>query len=56
MFDTFSQLIDISGRILKEFKAVSEGQTLELEGISKGTYLLKIQSGNQIDSKKLIVK
>jgi uncharacterized delta-60 repeat protein len=50
------QLFDLSGKLLKKFKAVSEGQILELDGISKGTYLIKILSDNQIDSKKLIVK
>lgn len=50
------QILDLSGKIVKEFKSISTHHTLELGAISKGTYLVKIHSGNKIHSKKLLVK
>lgn len=50
------QIIDLTGKMVQEFNSVQNNQTLNLGSIPKGTYILKIQSGNFTESKKLIVK
>ena len=48
---------DISGRLLKTFNQISSDRsTLNLNGFAAGTYILKIQSGKKLITKKVIIK
>ncbi len=50
------QILDLSGKLIQEFKSVQDNQRIDLRAISKGTYLLRIKSNGKAESKKLIVK
>lgn len=50
------QIFDLSGKLIRKFEKMHDKQKIDLDPISKGTYLIKIKSGNWDDPKKLIVK
>ncbi len=51
--DNTIQIFDLSGKSIREFKAVRDNQKIELGAIPKGIYLIKI---NDSETKKLIVQ
>lgn len=54
--DNTIQIFDLLGKSIREFKAVRDNQQIELGAISKGIYLIRIQSEDFVEIKKLIVK
>lgn len=50
------QILDLSGKTIREFSRVADNQMLDLGLIPKGIYLIKIQYGDFVETKKLIVK
>lgn len=46
-------LYDLSGRIVKEYNAVSE--SISVSGLQKGIYMMQVFSGNETQSQKIIV-
>lgn len=50
------EILDLTGKIIQEFKSVQNNQTLNLGAITKGTYIIKINSNDKTETKKLIVK
>src|SRR5690606_3617344 len=54
--DNAIQIFDLSGKSVREFKGIKNNQALNLGLISKGIYLIKIQSDEFIETKKLIIK
>ncbi|SMC37373.1 T9SS type A sorting domain-containing protein [Moheibacter sediminis] len=49
-------IIDLTGKTILEFSSVQNNQTLNLGSIPKGIYIIKINSKNKTETKKLIVK
>lgn len=50
------EIYDLNGRKLKAFKDVSSNRAISVKDLNKGIYLVKIQSGETFEVKKLIVK
>jgi hypothetical protein len=48
------EIYDLAGRLVKSTSNISNG--ISVSEFSKGIYLLKIQSGKSVNSKKLIIK
>jgi hypothetical protein len=49
------KLMDLNGRILTETSASNSIVNINLEGISKGIYFIKVQTGNNITTKKIVI-
>ncbi|KOS07264.1 hypothetical protein AM493_15380 [Flavobacterium akiainvivens] len=48
------QIIDFSGRVVSQYHNVN--QSVSLSGIATGTYLVKLVSGQQVETQKIIIK
>ena len=55
-FDSEISIIDVHGKTVFEISVIinSISKSLELKSIAKGIYFLKIKTGNQIETHKLI--
>ncbi len=49
------QLFDLNGKILKEFNAVQDGQSLNIQDISSGVYLIHIDGKYPVKPIKLVI-
>ncbi|HUH35859.1 MAG TPA: Omp28-related outer membrane protein [Moheibacter sp.] len=51
------QVYDITGKLMRTFKDLNTNKTqVELSNFNKGTYILKIQTGQSVTTKKVIIK
>lgn len=55
LFD-YARLIDISGRILKEYRPISKEFSIDISSFSNGIYLLQLKNDNGNYSKKVIIR
>ncbi len=51
---TFIDLVDISGKLIKTFYAAGQVSTLDLQGITAGSYFIRVQNGTTTESMKFI--
>ena len=49
-------LFDVAGKIIKSFILQGRNNTLDLLGIAKGIYQLKIFTDNSIQTKKIMIQ
>ena len=54
--DTTIDLLDLGGGIIKQSVNVNSEGTISLEGISAGTYLIRLLKGNKSITTRLIVQ
>jgi hypothetical protein len=50
------QLMSIHGQEIKQINTTSSETVLNLSGLAKGVYLLKIQSGENTSVKRIVVE
>lgn len=50
------EILDLTGKLIKNFKVVIDKQNLDLTGIAKGIYIIKIKTNNYEETKNLIVQ
>ena len=50
------QLVDMSGQVVKSFILTNSANSFSIAGISKGLYLVKVQSSNATYTEKLIIE
>ena len=48
------KIFDITGKLIRTFKNISANQSVNIESIKSGYYLLKLESSGHIYNKKLI--